>query len=407
VQSLLKAAGAIVALTAYCSATNVPKPDLAQALRAADTIVVARVISGNARTSATGASGEVLLRVMRVIEGEVTAGSQIEIKTQGSRFFIPGPGSKMAHSWAVEHFTALWFLRRQGVQYAVIPVTPGAGDPERASLLLPEDSSPVSQPNQVHRAVAEEIIATLRTMATTHENEIKPVYNVQMINGQVDRSYGFGNYAAKALQLNEALATLGDQPTLHAVYRELASDPAGYLRAIGIAGLIAANDPAGPKLAAVEVRNLFREAYVSPIAMGLMGYRNPEDSEAILALGRIATEFTDLDMPMLQKSAARALNALHTKETLPALIALLDSDDAEVGGLAMNGICLFVRNGPIVTPQSIPSGSWRQSREPAPFRTKDTDAYCWMNPLPASWAPPEYKAFWKTWWQAHSQEVMR
>ena len=92
---------------------------------------------------------------------------------------------------------------------------------------------------------------------------------------------------------------------------------------------------------------------------------------------------------------------------MPALITLLDSGDPEVGGQALNGICLFVRNAPIVTPQSIPSGTWRQSREPAPFRTRETDTYCWMNPLPASWAPPEYKAFWKSWWRDHGPEVTR
>ena len=396
-----------MALTSYCSATIVALPDLAQALRASDTVVVARAVSGNARISTAGASSELLLRVIRVIEGEVTAGSQIAIKTQGSGSYIIGPASKMAHSWTVEPFTALWFLRRQGERYAVVPVAPGSGEPARASLRLLEGASPAPESNELHRAVALEIIATLRLMATTHKNEIKPRYNVQTINGQVDRSYAFGNYAWQALQLSEALATLGDRPTLLAVYRELAADQAGYLRAIGIAGLIAANDPAGPKQAAAELRSLFREADLSPIAISLMGYRNPEDREAILALGRIATEFADLDMPWLQKGAARALNSLHTKDTLPTLITLLDSDDAEVGGLALNGICLFVRNRPVLTPESIPTGSSRQSGEPAPFRTKETDAYCWMNPLPASWAPAACKAFWKTWWHDHGEEVMR
>ena len=40
-------------------------------------------------------------------------------------------------------------------------------------------------------------------------------------------------------------------------------------------------------------------------------------------------------------------------------------------------------------------------------RTKDTDAYCWMNPLPASWAHPDYKTFWKAWWRDHESEVRR
>lgn len=406
-KDLLKLTAAMAALTSYCSGINLPKPDLGQAIRASDTIVVARVISGKARSDSTGASAELLLRVVRVLKGEIAHGSQVAIKTSGNRLYIPGPASRVSRSWAVEHLTALWFLRGENGQYAVIPVTPAAGEPERASLLLHEDSTGTAGSSNVRRAVGEEIVATLRTMAATHRYEIKPIYNVQMINGQVDRSHVFGSYAAKALHLTEALATLGDQPTLLTIYRELASDQAGYLRGVGIAGLIAANDPAGPKQAAAEFRTLFHDAYVGPIAMSLMGYCNPEDGDAVLAVGRLATENLDLNMPLLQKSAARALNAIHTKEAMPSLIALLDSDDTEVGGQAWNGICLFVRNAPIVTPQSIPSGSWRQSREPAPFRTSQTDAYCWMNPLPASGAPPEYIAFWKSWWRDHGRDVMR
>lgn len=397
----------MTALIACCSGINVPKPDLAQAIRASDTIIVARVISGKARSDSAGASAELTLRVVRVLKGEIAPESQVAVKTRGNRFYIPGPASKMSQSWALEHFTALWFLHDQKGKYSVIPVTQAAGEPERASLLLPEDAPGPSASSDLRRAVAEEIIATLRIMAETHRNEIKPIHNVQMINGQVDRSYSLGRYAAKALELTEALSTLGDETTLLAIYRKLASEPAEYLRAAGIAGLIAANDPAGPKQAAAEFRTLFHDAYVGSITMNLIGYRNPEDGDAVLAVGRLATENLDLDMPVVQKSAAHALNAIHTKEAMPTLITLLDSDDAEVGGQALNGICLFVRNAPIVTPQSIPSGSWRQSREPAPFRTKDTDAYCWMNPLPASWAPPEYKTFWKSWWRDHESEVRR
>jgi hypothetical protein len=71
VKGLLNAAGAIVALASYRSATNVAKQDLAQALRAADTIVVARVISGNVRTNTAGASSEVLVLIIQVIEARL------------------------------------------------------------------------------------------------------------------------------------------------------------------------------------------------------------------------------------------------------------------------------------------------------------------------------------------------
>ena len=285
-KGLLKLVGLVAAIAFCCAGIIVPKPDLSQALRASDTIIVARVISGQAQSNDAGASAHLMLQVVRVLKGEIASGSELAIETRGNRFYIPGPGSRVPLRWSVDHFTALWFLRREGDQYSVVPVTAAAGEPERASLELPEDASVSNEPQDPRLALANEIVATLRTMAVTHPKEIAPVYHVQVINGQVDRSYSAGPYAAKALQLNAAIGTLGDAATLSPVYRELAAEHAGYLRAIGIAGLIAASDPAGPKQAAAEIHTLFREAYLTPIEMNLWGYHNLADPEAIIAIGR-------------------------------------------------------------------------------------------------------------------------
>ena len=404
----MKLVGTVGVIASCCFGVGAVKPDLAQALRSCDTIIAARVVSGQAQSTSAGASSDLILRVIRVLKGEIAPGSQVAISTRGSRVFIPGPSSNTPNHWIVDHFSALWFLRQEENGYSVVPVTPGAGDPERASLELPEEAPAPAQLENTPRAVAEEIIAALRAMATKHPAEVKPIYNVQVINGVVDRSYGAGRYAAEALQLSEALETLGDPPTLLTIHRELMAEPAGYLRAIGIAGLIAANDPAGPKQAAAEIHTLFREAYLTPIEMNLSGYHNLADPEAIIAIGRLATETSDLDMPSLQRSATRALYNLHTKEAVPALVTLLDSSDPEVGGLALSGLCMFTRNAPLLNVNVSPSDpAWMKSREPAPFRTRETEAYCWMTPAPATLAPPDRKAFWKQWWQDHAAEVMR
>lgn len=261
-KKLLKLVG-LAAATASCSlGIVVPRPDLAQALKGSDTVIVARVISGQAQSTDAAASAHLVLRVVRVLKGKIAVGSELSIETQGSRLYIPGPGSRIPIHRSVDHYTALWFLRLEGRHYSVIPVTAAAGEPEPASLELPEDAPAPAEPLDPRLAIAREIVAALRAMAVTHPKEITPVYNVQLINGRVEGGYSAGAYAAKALQLNEALETLGDAPMLLAVYRELAAEPSGYLRAIGIAGLIAANDPAGPKQAAAEIRALFREAYL-------------------------------------------------------------------------------------------------------------------------------------------------
>jgi hypothetical protein len=402
------AVGIFAALAEQCAGMNVPQPDLSQALRASDTIVVARVLSGSARSSTAGASAELQLFVVRALEGDVASGTRVAVRTHGTRFYVPGPGSNLPRRWEVEHFTAIWFLHRQTGSYAVIPVTAGAGDPERTGLRLPEDSGGGAASSDPRRAVANEIVATLRAMAAAHGSEMRPVYSVQKINGQVYRSFGFGRFAHDALILARTLETLGDAPLLRSVHGEMASDGMPYLRAIGIAGLIADGDPAGPKQAAAEFRTLFHEAYIGDIESNLGGYTNADDPEAVRAIGRLATEYADLDVLELERGAAESLRKIHSREAMPALMALLDSGDANIGGLALSGICLFVRNAPVLGPYFTPSQvPWMQTKEPAPFRTKTTDAYCWLIPRPASWAPPEYKTFWKAWWREHESEIVR
>ena len=64
------------------------------------------------------------------------------------------------------------------------------------------------------------------------------------------------------------------------------------------------------------------------------------------------------------------------RETLPALIALIDDKEERVRPYALSGLCLFVRNAPTVTPQSVPSMPWLQSRQPTPFLNPETQRYC-------------------------------
>jgi hypothetical protein len=308
----------------------------------------------------------------------------------------------------VKPFTALWFFREKQAPYTVVPVTTGAGEPERASFWLPDESPGTSAPTgDVTRAVAEEIVAALRTLATAHPAEIRPIYHVQTINAKTDRSYAQTGLASSALALSEALETLDNQTDLLGLYREMASDRPAYLRAIGIAHLIALNDPAAPKQAAAEFRDLVREAYVAPVAMSLNAYRNSDDIEALRAIGRLATDYQYLDMPLLTRSAVEALIAIHTKDTLPTLFTLLDSSDAVVVGRALNGICLFIRNSPIVRLGRVPMISMLQTGQQAPYLTPETDAHCNVSPSTNDNNQPKVREFWKRWWQEHKCEVVK
>jgi len=73
VKETVKLAAVLGVIASCCVGLGVVKPDLAQALRASDPIVVARVISGQAQSTSSGASSDLILRIVRVLKGEISA----------------------------------------------------------------------------------------------------------------------------------------------------------------------------------------------------------------------------------------------------------------------------------------------------------------------------------------------
>ncbi|HTB10816.1 MAG TPA: hypothetical protein VK752_04560 [Bryobacteraceae bacterium] len=141
----------------------------------------------------------------------------------------------------------------------------------------------------------------------------------------------------------------------------------------------------------------------SLVAQSLMSYSN-EDPSGARSLGLLA--FQEFAEPAVRENAAYALRAIHTKETLPALAALLDSNDTEIQSRALSGFCLFVRNAPPVTAQSVPSMSWLQTRQPVPYLDAETQRYCPLGgTVYQSGDASAYVNFWKSWWTTHQSQL--
>ncbi len=242
-------------------------------------------------------------------------------------------------------------------------------------------------------SVTNELTAALRWMAESHGTELSPKAQIA------------GVYLSQFRSLAEDLGTLNSSTTL-AAYQQFANDKSAPVRAIGLQGLIAANDPEGVKRAATNWSELSAAADIQPLIASLMTYSNGDDGEAVRALGTLALR--DPAEPGLRENAAYALRAIHTKETLSALVALLDGKEDRVRSHALSGLCLFVRNAPAVTPQSVPSMSWLQSRPPTPLLNPETQRYCLLGGISDRAADlDEYISFWKSWWSEHQVDIER
>jgi hypothetical protein len=266
-----------------------------------------------------------------------------------------------------------------------------------AVVNLPEAATPGAIDKTPADSVASELTASLRWLADVHGGELKPLAASNGSGGRV-----FRLYASQFHGLAENLATLGPLQSVP-VYREFSAAKSPHLRVVGIQGLIEASEPEGVKRAAADWDELAGMADVYEIINALMGYSNDADADAIRALAALALRPNA--EPALRQNASYALRAIHTKATLPALVALLDDKTERVQSHALSGLCLFVRNAPSVTPQSVPSMSWLQIREPAPFLTPETERHCVLGGLVPDRDVDTHVLFWKSWWNEHRTEI--
>lgn len=108
----------------------------------------------------------------------------------------------------------------------------------------------------------------------------------------------------------------------------------------------------------------------------------------------------------LQRSVARALEFIHTRDTLSILGRLLDSTDPRTRESAMGGLSRFVYNLPIATVYNTLNGKALIPQGPQPYRTAETDRYSLSTRRLELAREAEYLQFWRSWWAAMKDKVM-
>jgi hypothetical protein len=348
-------------------ATLIPGPNLAQRIESAGAIVTGKLVHGTTLASGDQVSSDFVLRVDRVLKGNLLVGTEIPAHLEGRGIFNE-PASKPR---AIPPMFGIWFLSTGPQPYGVISRDGAVGEIYFAPVILPEEAPPGKPGTTPAASVANEMISALQWLAAQPKDQ--------------------GQFPTLA----EDFRTLAPADTLPA-YRQFVREDSPRLRAFGIAGLIAAGEPEGVIQAADQWNDLAAAADLSFIIVSLMSYAN-EDPAGTSAVASLALR--EGAAAGLRENAVYALRAIHTREALPALVALLDDPSERVQPYALSGLCLFVRNGPPVTPQSVPSLSWMQSRQPAPLLTHETERYCSLGGKIAN--PEAYASFWKSWWNQH------
>jgi hypothetical protein len=321
-----------------------------------DAVVIGEIISGQT----TGNSANFVLAVGRTIKGSLLPNDHANVSWTSS--VRQGGDFKGAYG--------MWFLRQAGPgQWNVMqPLNgfqylPVSKTSSPSAIVLP--SGVTAQPATVGDQMAAEMFAALQA--------------------HPDRPY-IGALAQMFLASDGT-------PFVKAMYGVLRASPDPELKFTGLTGLLRQND----LTALAEIANnlnLIPSLAIGHLVLFAVGARQDSTPEAIQIFGKFAAS-QDTD---LQFTGASALRVVHTRDTLPFLIPLLDSPRPETRHLAMVGLCSFVNNLPIPTQYNVPNGTASRPQGPTPYKTAETDRYCAGGIPPEKASAPEYVQFWKSWW---------
>ena len=322
----------------------------------ADAVVVADVQSGRQ----SGYAVAFVLSIIRTIKGDLLPGATVNVSW----------GCALRANKDLQGNYGLWFLRKAGVsQWTLLAVLQGQIPFEFAYFHVPRVSTPPS----------------VNTTRSASVNDLMAAELVGALEVYTDPSLRH--------PLAIELVGIGESAVAPDLYRALRLNSDPELKFVGLAGLLSANDMSALAQIANNVNlitNLNARGFVSDAISG----RRDADPSAVQYLGKIALSPDS----GLQWSAAQALKYIHTRDTLPFLARLLDSNNARIREAGMIGLSRFVDNLPIATPENTHNGKDLIPQGPAPYRTAETDKYSLSRRWLGSANEIEYLQFWKFWW---------
>lgn len=327
----------------------------------ADAVVVGEVSSGQQ----TGSHVSFMLRVDRALKGSIAPGTVVSVEWARA----PVVSTPLQHSGEY----GVWFLQAASTgAWHLLPAT-HSNAPIPLALAcypLPKGSVPsvITTAASPHDLVALELAAGL---------------------GQFDRR-GVQFYRAA-----NGLLSIPASPAVASVHRLLVKSADPQLQVVGLIGLVQQGDAAS-----LEQVPQFQEAMSASIlsTQMVLAVQHVRDGapRTVEALGRLVTGPTV--GVGIQAAAAEALRTIHTRESLPFLVAMLDSPSLKIRHQGLAGLSMFVLNLPIQTPEMGPSMTWLTPQGPAPYRTADTDRYSVAFGVEPEGRQAEYVTFWKGWW---------
>jgi len=326
------------------------------------------VVVGDVALAQPGSGGAPLtLRVTRVLKGAFVAGEMVPV-------LWDGPPVKRAVGVLWGDY-GLWLLRAAaGGNWSIVRVPGGGRDLTGSCYPIPAGGPPPAS-------------------ALANPSPL------DLIVGELSQAVqSFDPKGMEFLLTAESLLRLPATPSLTSSFQKMSEASDYEIEALGLAGRIFQSDTAALSQVVANAAVL-RRAHISVHLSGAISMVRDPAPGIVSILGRLATDAT---VGYGMRAAAEALAKIHTKESLPFLTILLDSQDPILRDYAFDGFTRFVRNLPVEKPEMVASMAWRIPQGPAPYRTPQTDQHLGGYGTPVE-QHSELVAFWKSWWAQHQE----
>ncbi len=171
---------------------------------------------------------------------------------------------------------------------------------------------------------------------------------------------------------------------------------------LGLAGLIALEDADALQRSQNMLSTIKQSQLAGPFSSAVSDYRS-SNPEGVKALGEMVAE--EAGILGLRSAAAFSLRSIHSRESLPYLAKLLDSQDAKLRGDAVAGFTFFVNDLPVMTPGVVAGMAWTKPVGKAPYKTPETDRFGSTGSFERPSDAEAYAQFWKTWWAQNKAKL--
>ncbi len=175
----------------------------------------------------------------------------------------------------------------------------------------------------------------------------------------------------------------------------LLTSPTPAFRSMGLAGLLARNDPSALTAMVQMNTSIINDPSFEFVVQTLNDeFRNASPSAVRLLISTATAYWALAD---LRRAAIRALVAIHSREAIPFIASLLSSADTGEQMSAVIGLSSFANGCPMQTLDNAASMEYLQFKNPSPYRTEQTIAAFAFGPVNAD-LRRQFVAFWTSWW---------